>query len=158
LHKLCQGDVAIDALVAGAGVSYKRADGSYGVSRYALTARAEARLVAHSTFGDLTACAGAVSAKAICQGGNTPFHVDKNGNTTTFSVGGAALAAAFGYHGNIGGLLSACDAAAVAGARHPSAWAQIAAACRHNRATATGNTGSPAACASNIPRWCAENG
>lgn len=157
LAKLCQGDVSIDALVVSAGVPYTSADGSHGISRYSLTARTEARLVAYSTFGELTAIAGTTTAKAICQGDNTPFHMDKEGNTSTFKVGGASLAASFGYLGNIGGIISACDATSTAAARHPAAWARIAAALRHNRATLTGNTGSPATCASNIPQWCNEN-
>lgn len=157
LAKLCQGDISIDALVSSAGVPYTNADGSHGISRYSLTARTEARLVAYSDMEALTAIAGTTSAKAICQGDNTPYHADPEGNVSTFTVDGAALATSVGFLANTANLISVCDATATAAARHPTAWARIAAAYRHNHAETTGNTGTPSACSSNIPQWCKDN-
>lgn len=157
LAKLCQGDVSIDALVSSAGVPYMNVDGSHGISRYSLTARTEARLVAYSDMEALTAIVGTTSAKTICQGDNTPYHADPEGNVSTFNVDGAALATSVGFLANTVNLISVCDATATAAARHPTAWARIAAAYHQNHAETTGNTGTPSACSSNIPQWCKDN-
>ena len=157
LHRLSQGEIKNKVFISGSGQAYTVYDGSHGIADYSLTALAESRLVSHSGGGEISTFAGAASAIAYCTAGNTPYHTDKDGNTSKGKIGGVAMALAFGLIGNRGGAMSACCADCSALARHPTNHAALAASYRANTAQETANTGSRPYCDSSIPDWCASN-
>ena len=84
-----------EAIAEGRGEEYHNSDGSYGVRRFALTARALAAYAARCG-GRAAGCSGLAAADAECRAGNRPFHVARDGGRTDYPVGGYAAATAAG--------------------------------------------------------------
>lgn len=158
IHRSCSASIANRVRVSGSGQSWSDSQGASGIYDYALSARAYSTLIAGSGCGEISHFRGSAASQAFAVAeGPSPYTTDKDGATSHRPIGGSSQAIAYGLYSNSGGSISHCHADCNANARHPVRYASLALPYRGNQAEHSGNSGSPANCASNQAGWCDAN-
>ena len=147
-------DVDAYAEVKGGGAPYSNESGS-GIAKYSLEGLAFAGAVQGCGGSRLMDMRLAASAKALCQGSNTPHHTSPEGDTKAYAVGGQAAAAGHGLALSNRCELHKIKSAAVAEAVHPEYWEAFSCAGYRNPDTAYEDcTASQGGCAGSSPGGC----